>query len=493
MQEICILGMNQFNITTMKKSLSILGLFLGLASLSFGQDWNYTPISGTYPYGKLVNFANRVYLPYTNGNNYIRPGTPSHYTYFDSGSGVGMGHQGQYPGYQLHVHGKTNLNGDVGIRIGNTAPSSTLDVNGTGHYSGSLGVGTAVSAMNRVSIQTDNSRGLFVFSSDWDHGHGAEIWAGSIGLTSIAGAYHTTGTQPLTTYGVWGVSVLGTTLSCGVHGDATSEPTGVAYGVWGTAMGSGPANYAIYGTGTGGPGVYYAGYFAGNVYSTGLYLGSDRKLKENIKTLNKTERLMLLEPKEYTFKTAEYSRMNLEEGVQMGFIAQDIEKVFPELVKETIQPATLDDEGNVIEESVSFKAVNYVGLIPILTATVQEQNLKLEQQNEVIDELKDRLARLENSMNVDGQEYNSEAVLFQNSPNPFNETTVIKYSLPLSAESANIIFFDLNGTHHITIKAEVSADGRIILNARELSPGMYIYALVVDGKEVASKRLIVTE
>ena len=478
----------------MKKSLSILGLFLGLTSISYGQDWNYTPMGGApYTYGQLKNFANRVYLPYMNGNNYIRPATSSHFTYFDGASGVGIGHQSQYAGYQLHVHGKTNLNGDVGINIGNTSPSAALDVVGTGHFTGAVGIGVSASAVNKLNIQTEDSRGMFVFSSNWNGGHGAEFWAGSIGVSSIAGAYHTSGTQPVTTYGLWGVAVLGSTLSCGVHGDGSSVASGVSYGVWGTASGGGNANYGVYGDGFVGAGLYYAGYFAGNTYATGSYLSSDSKLKENVKTLSKTERLMLLEPKEYNFRTSEYPRMNLEEGLQMGFIAQDIEKIFPELVKEAIQPATLDDKGNIIEESISFKAVNYVGLIPILTATIQEQTLMIEQQDEAIDELKDRLSRLENEMNVEVQEYSSEAVLFQNTPNPFNESTVIKYSLPLTANSASIMVFDLNGTHQLTIEVEVSADGRTILDAKKLSPGMYIYSLVVDGKEVSSKRMIITD
>ncbi|MCA6361392.1 MAG: secretion protein Por, partial [Bacteroidetes bacterium] len=35
--------------------------------------------------------------------------------------------------------------------------------------------------------------------------------------------------------------------------------------------------------------------------------------------------------------------------------------------------------------------------------------------------------------------------------------------------------------------------GQFTINANELAPGIYIYALIVDGKAADSKRMIVTE
>jgi hypothetical protein len=78
----------------------------------------------------------------------------------------------------------------------------------------------------------------------------------------------------------------------------------------------------------------YAGYFSGNVYCTGSYLPSDERLKENIQPLqNALDKVMKLDVNTYSYKTSEFPEMNLPTGMQTGFTAQNIESVFPELVK----------------------------------------------------------------------------------------------------------------------------------------------------------------
>ena len=55
-----------------------------------------------------------------------------------------------------------------------------------------------------------------------------------------------------------------------------------------------------------------------------------------------------------------------------GFIAQDVQKLFPELVK---------------EDGSGYLSVNYVELIPILVNAVQELSAKVEEQDKQIKEL----------------------------------------------------------------------------------------------------------
>jgi len=38
-----------------------------------------------------------------------------------------------------------------------------------------------------------------------------------------------------------------------------------------------------------------------------------------------------------------------------------------------------------------------------------------------------------------------------------------------------------------------TGNGSVIISASELQPGMYIYTLAVNGQEVDSKRMIITE
>lgn len=74
------------------------------------------------------------------------------------------------------------------------------------------------------------------------------------------------------------------------------------YGFFGEAIGNNSQlAYGIYATANNANTVY-AGYFDGDVYTTGSYLPSDKKLKENIvATGNVLNKLKLLQPVDYTY------------------------------------------------------------------------------------------------------------------------------------------------------------------------------------------------
>jgi hypothetical protein len=149
-------------------------------------------------------------------------------------------------------------------------------------------------------------------------------------------------------------------------------------------------NIVAGGTGAGTWGLYayattlgYAAYFSGNIYCTGSYLPSDEKLKENIQPLeNVMDKVMQLDINTYNFKQ-EFAIMNLPESRQYGFTAQNLESVFPELVK--INPA----KGEA--QPIEFKAVNYTGLIPVLAEAIQEQQNELKSKDARIDDLQKQL------------------------------------------------------------------------------------------------------
>lgn len=73
--------------------------------------------------------------------------------------------------------------------------------------------------------------------------------------------------------------------------------------------------------------------------------------------------------------------MKFTKGLQYGFVAQEVEEVFPDLVKDVVEPVFVTDaNGNQVPsetEKVEFKSVNYTGLIPILTKIAQEHEAML--------------------------------------------------------------------------------------------------------------------
>ena len=111
-----------------------------------------------------------------------------------------------------------------------------------------------------------------------------------------------------------------------------------------------------------------------------LNINSDARLKANIVSLGSTlSKLLQIDGKSYTMKKDE------SEKQKIGLLAQDIEKVFPELVS----------------ESHGVKSVNYQGLVPVLInalkeqdAMMKEQDSRLSTQQSEIDELKTMLKTL---------------------------------------------------------------------------------------------------
>ena len=145
--------------------------------------------------------------------------------------------------------------------------------------------------------------------------------------------------------------------------------------------------YGVYASASGAT-TNYAGYFNGNVYSTGSYLPSDKKLKENIHDVDNALALVnKLKVHAYNYRTEEYEVMHLQEGLRYGFIAEELKETFPQFVNTAVQMLNEpeNEKGERVEvKTMEFEAVNYVELIPILTKAIQE----LEKQ---VDALKSQL------------------------------------------------------------------------------------------------------
>jgi hypothetical protein len=81
-------------------------------------------------------------------------------------------------------------------------------------------------------------------------------------------------------------------------------------------------------------------------------------------------------------------------------------------------------------------------------------------------------------------------VLNQNVPNPFAESTVITYNVPMDFNKAQINFTTNDGTIIKTVDVISKGEGRLNVFANDLTNGSYIYSLVVDGKVIDTKRMV---
>ncbi len=114
------------------------------------------------------------------------------------------------------------------------------------------------------------------------------------------------------------------------------------------------------------------------ISSSGLSNSSDRRLKTNINTIKSAlPSLMRLNATHYNRK------INLKQR-EYGFIAQEVEKIYPDMVSVVTKE---DGEGQYM--------MNYTQLIPILTKGMQEQQGLINQQNILIKDLQKRMEALE--------------------------------------------------------------------------------------------------
>jgi hypothetical protein len=278
-------------------------------------------------------------------------------------------------------------------------------------------------------------------------------------------------------------SCNGGEISTGVLGSASAMES--AIGVRGVAAINGNFSAGIYGT-AGAPGSNnFAGYFDGDIMVSGTYNPSDSKLKKDITNeSNVLETISLLRPVTYTYKKTE--GIALSELNQHGFISQEMEEVFPELTKDIMQPV-FDEDGNVVSE-LSFKGINYVGLISVLTAGIQELNTELIDIREELAEYKAN-DKIRQSLVQDDREV-SDYSMEQNIPNPFNDRSIIRYQLAPAVNQASITIFDLNGGFVKDYPIDENK-GEITILASEIGKGMFIYSLTRNGQEIMSKRMIV--
>lgn len=102
----------------------------------------------------------------------------------------------------------------------------------------------------------------------------------------------------------------------------------------------------------------------GQVSAYGLTLSSDLRYKQNIQLLEGgLEKIKQLEGVHYLFKTEKFANHYFPENLQVGLIAQEVEKVFPELV---------------LTKADGYKAVNYSKLSPILLEALKTLYLETE-------------------------------------------------------------------------------------------------------------------
>lgn len=205
-----------------------------------------------------------------------------------------------------------------------------------------------------------------------------------------------------------------------------------------------------------------------------LYTHSDESSKVNIATLTDAlNTVKMLRGVSYNWKQ---QISEIDKKKNYGFIAQEVEQIIPDVT---------------ITDSLGRKSLNYIAIIPYLVEAVKDLSGQVESLEKQLAESSAGPEFKSTDKSISGDALT--ATLYQNTPNPFSQNTEIRYYLPTSAGKSLLNIYDMNGLQIKSISITMYGEGSVTINGSELRPGMYLYALIIDGKEIATKRMILTD
>ena len=150
---------------------------------------------------------------------------------------------------------------------------------------------------------------------------------------------------------------------------------------------------------------------------------------------------------------------------RIGFLAQDVEKVLPELVK-------TDEDG--------VKSIDYIGFIPLLVESINEMRLTIQEQQNEIEMLQSLLSVETKSTLRSTSTGNPDMVEGAKLYNRAGAS--VSFTLPSTFSNAYLQVFDISGRVVKKITLTIAND-IVDINPSEIGYGTFVYALYVDGQK----------
>ncbi len=112
----------------------------------------------------------------------------------------------------------------------------------------------------------------------------------------------------------------------------------------------------------------------------------DEAIKTNITPIeNPLQVVNSLQPLSYEYKTGQYKHLKLPSGTHYGFMAEDFQQVLPGLV---YNKAYSYASGKNSTRNATIKSIDMESLIPVLIASIKEQQVQIEQLRAEVEALK---------------------------------------------------------------------------------------------------------
>jgi hypothetical protein len=383
---------------------------------------------------------------------------------------------------------------------------------------------------------------LYTYGEIYDAGNTIvyDLSGGSNALTASS-----IGTASLgSNIGAQGIASGNSNWNFGVQGTATGTTGAFNEGVYGLANCTGGHNYGIVGqvgcTGCGDYGVYSVGdvYVTGQTNTATLWVYSDSTIKTKVNSFsNALSIIKKLQPRTYYYDSNNTYKLKIDTAMHYGFIAQQVKRTVPCMVRTVATPPQWDTGMHITAAASTINALDYNQFAAILTAGFQEQmqisnsdSIKQKLTNDTLRATNDSLrytldslrnafksiqncltqlcshgqvhhhggnggsgdsnSTISNVLDVSLSSMADAPLLYQNIPNPFSGNTKINYYLPEGTQGATMVFYDNYGNQLKQVQLSQTGNGTLNINPENLNAGIYSYSLVVNGKIIDTKRMI---
>ena len=354
--------------------------------------------------------------------------------------------------YAMHA----NIDGDDNTATGNQALSANTDgVNNVATGSFALwqntngGANTAVGTEALYNTTTGGS------NTALGNGAGYNVRTGSnnifIGSNANCGT-----TGALTNSAAIGYNVTITTNNSFIIGNADVNR-------WGFGVDAGLRAIKVGTTSANGNGAYLT---QGGVWTN----TSARNKKEDFQQQDKNLILQKINQLEIT----RWKYKGTEKEYHYGPMADDFHRLF-----------NVDDDSSIAD--MDKTGVLFLGMQQLIKINAAK-DASIDSLKSEIRNLKSEMEELKMLIVAKQSTTLSSALLQQNIPNPFSNSTTINYSIPQQFSSAKIIITDKNGNALKEIKL-LQNKGASVIEAGKLASGAYQYSLYVDGRLIDTKQM----
>ncbi|HNO71673.1 MAG: tail fiber domain-containing protein [Ferruginibacter sp.] len=190
------------------------------------------------------------------------------------------------------------------------------------------------------------------------------------------------------------------------------------------------------------------------------------------------------------------ARSKKEQIVYTGFVAQEVESVSNAVGYKFSGIDVPKNENDLYGLRYSDFVVPLVKAVQELSAENDKKSAAIEELNRKVDQLQSQVDLImKNRANDPAQSTfpSKEAYLEQNSPNPFNISSRIRYHLPVGTTNASLLLTNTNGQVIKAITLNAQSNGMVDIAAKELMPGVYFYSLFLNGKAIDTKQMVITK